>query len=249
MPTVANICTRQGVGLSLLLPARGWRDVVPRDTSPPALPPSLPVPGQESPQQPPRPCAHPPRLCRRLRAAGATAEDESAVVDRPGLNMAARPDFNMAARPGLAVARQPGSESPGPCSVPSPRGRRTDVLGAQAGSVPLTDIPGLWWGCSPHPMPLSQRCWWGCCDVHGRLRKTLGRRPHRLPHITSLGTTAGLLFLVEVIFGEQMNDQEFSLLLQPLCFWFEAFLCHRQWITSRLDQNITINLEESWPAY
>lgn len=40
MPTVANIRTRQGVGLSLLLPARGWRDAVPRDTSPPALPPS-----------------------------------------------------------------------------------------------------------------------------------------------------------------------------------------------------------------
>ena len=107
--------------------------------------------GQEAPQQPPKPSSHPPRLCRRLRAAGATAEDESAVVDGPGFNMASRPDLSMAARPGLGVARQPGTDGPGPHSFTSPRGRGTDLLGAQAVSVPLTDLPGLWGGVAFTP--------------------------------------------------------------------------------------------------
>lgn len=61
------------------------------------------------------------------------------------------PGISMAAGPGLAVARQPGSDGPGPRSVPSPHSRGTDLLGAQAGSVTPTELPGLKLGVAPAP--------------------------------------------------------------------------------------------------
>lgn len=142
------------------------------------------------------------------------------MVDGPGPNLAAGPDLNTASGPGLTVDGQPGSQGPGPRPMPSPWGRRTDFQQTSQGYRQ---------GCSPHPMPVSRMCRQGGCDVHRRPREPLGMgRPHHLPHIASMGTTARLLFLVKVIFGEWMIDQEFSSLLPPLCFWFKAFLCHRQ---------------------
>lgn len=201
-------------------------------TSSPGRPAPLP---REHRRQPPEPCAHPPRLRRRPRAAEATAEEESVVEQGAGLSMAAGP--------GLAVARQPASEGPG---LPPAGGQSS--WGAQAGAAPPQTSQG-YGGLAPTPCQppeaLARRRWraqtpgkaWG------------GRRPRCLLHFASLATAAGWLFLVEAVFVERMIDQEFSPWVPPLCCRREAILCRGPCIPSRSAQNIAINGEESWPTH
>lgn len=66
--------------------------------------------------------------------AGATAEDESAMVDGAGLNMAAGP--------GLSVAMEPSSQGSRPCFIPSPQGRGTELPGDRLGLSPQQTSQG-----------------------------------------------------------------------------------------------------------